>query len=54
LDCGTRRFFIVLQPALGKDDSMLMSLVQRRADDRGMTGAVLSGRPDALQDFVDR
>ena len=27
---------------------MLMSLVQRRADDRGVTGEALSGIPDAL------
>ena len=33
---------------------MLMSLVQRRADDRSVTGDAVSGRPDAPQDFVER
>jgi len=32
---------------------MLMSLVRCRADDRHVTGEVLSGRPDAAPDFVD-
>ena len=33
---------------------MLMSLVQRRAGDRSVTGEAVSGRPDAPHDFVDR
>jgi hypothetical protein len=33
---------------------MLMSLVQRRADDERMTGEALSGKPDAPQDCMDR
>jgi hypothetical protein len=47
------RFFIVPGRALGKDDTMLMSLVRRRADDSCMTGAALSGAPDAPQHFAD-